>query len=79
MIVYQETVPNVGYVVAEESYPHYEVSVNGATALTINFASGDSTIWYRNIRDEKSPADIMEFLARVACAQGCTLYNLEFI
>lgn len=79
MIVYHEQVPNVGEVVAEESWPHYEVSVNGATALTIDFASGVTTIWYRNIRDEKSPADIMAFLTRVSCAQGCTLYNLEFI
>lgn len=79
MMTYSETVPNVGDVVAEECYPHCEVTVNGATALTIDFDCGNATIWYRNIRDEKSPADIMAYLARVACAHGCTLHNLDFM
>ena len=79
MIVYEKRVPNVGEVVGEESYPHVEWSVNGATALTIDCSGGNVTIWYRNIRDEKSPADIMAFLVGVACGYGCTLHNLDFM
>ena len=79
MITYRETVPNVGEVVGEEEYPDIEYGVNGVTALTIDCSGGNATIWYRNIRDEKSPADIMAFLVGVACGYGCTLHNLDFM
>lgn len=50
-----------------------------AQRLLQSTVQGNATIWYRNIRDEKSPADIMAFLVGVACAYGCTLHNLDFM